>query len=164
LTPWAFAAGFAGASAEVNLKLLRFSSGQESTLGALSVDGKFVCFVLEDQHQAVKVASETRIPKGTYQLRLRGWGGFHNRYLAKFDFHEGMIEIVGVPGFTDILLHCGNTDNNTAGCLLVGDGVHENVSTRGYLSSSESAYRRVYPSIANAVKNGGAQITIEECG
>jgi hypothetical protein len=149
----------------VNLKLLRLSSGSESTLGALYADGKFVCFTLEDQHQPVKVASETRIPKGTYQLRLRGWGGFNQRYLARFaEIHEGMIEVVGVPGFTDILIHCGNNDDHTAGCLLVGDGIHENVRSRGYLSASESAYRALYPSVAKAIKNGGAVLTIEEVG
>lgn len=146
----------------MNLKLLRISSGTDSTLGCLYVDGKFVCFALEDQHQAVKVPGETRIPAGTYQLRLRGWGGFHARYMTRFDFHEGMVELVGVPGFTDILMHCGNTDQHTAGCLLVGDGIHENVTTRGYLNASEPAYRRVYPQIASAIKNGGASIEIED--
>lgn len=145
----------------MKLKLLRFSSGQDSTLGALYVGGKFVCFTIEDEHRDVKVPGETRIPAGSYQLRLRGWGGFHNRYLGRFpDLHEGMLEIVGVPGFTDILLHCGNTDFDTAGCLLVGDGVHENVSTRGYLTASEPAYRRLYPPVAHAIKNGGANIEI----
>jgi hypothetical protein len=145
------------------LKLLRLSSGPDSTLGALYLDGKFACFSLEDEHRDVKVKGETRIPAGTYQLRLRGWGGFHQRYLGRFgDIHEGMIELVGVPNFTDILLHCGNNDTHTAGCVLVGDGVHENVTTRGYLNASESAYRRVYPQIARAIKNGGATIAIED--
>lgn len=145
------------------VKLLRFSSGPDSTLGALYVDGKFVCFVLEDEQRDVKVPGETRIPAGSYQLRLRGWGGFHYRYLARFgDIHEGMLEIEGVPGFTDILIHCGNTDHDTAGCLLVGDGVHENVTTRGHLTGSEPAYRRLYPSVARAIKNGGAHIAIED--
>lgn len=147
----------------MNLKLVRFSSGPDSTLGALYVDGKFVCFTIEDERRDVKVPGETRIPAGTYQLRLRGWGGFHNRYLGRFgDIHEGMLELVGVPGFTDILIHCGNTDRDTAGCLLVGDGVHENVTTRGYLTGSEPAYRRLYPRVRDAVKNGGARIDVED--
>jgi hypothetical protein len=153
-----------GRQAAVNLKLVRFSSGVDSTLGALYVGGKFSCFVLEDERRDVKVPGETRIPAGTYDIRLRGWGGFHNRYMHRFDFHEGMLELVGVPGFTDILIHCGNTDKDTAGCLLLGDGVHENVTTPGYLTGSETAYRRVYPSVALAIKNGGARLTIEECG
>lgn len=144
-------------------KLVRFSSGVDSTLGAIFIDGKFACFTIEDERRDVKVPGETRIPAGEYQLRLKGWGGFHNRYLARFpDIHEGMLELVGVPGFTDILIHCGNTDDHTAGCLLVGDGVHENVTTPGYLTGSEPAYRRVYTQIASAIKRGDVRLAIED--
>jgi hypothetical protein len=147
----------------LNLKLLRISSGPDSTLGALYLAGKFACFTVEDEHRDVKVPGETRIPAGRYDLRLRGWGGFHTRYMTRFaDIHEGMLELVGVPNFTDILIHCGNTDKDSAGCILVGDGAHENVTTRGYLTASESAYRRFYPAVARAVKNGGAHIEIED--
>lgn len=145
------------------LRLVRISSGVDSTLGALYIDGKFVCFTLEDEMREVKVPGETRIPAGTYDLRLRGWGGFHQRYLGRFaEIHEGMLELVGVPKFTDILIHCGNNDDHTAGCLLVGDGIHENVTTQGYLTASESAYRRLYPRVRDAVKASGALIKVED--
>jgi len=41
------------------------------------VDGQFVCFGLEDEYREDKVAGETRIPSGTYQVALRKEGGFH---------------------------------------------------------------------------------------
>lgn len=137
------------------LRLVRFSSGPESTLGALFADGKFVCFSLEDEYRKVKVPGETRIPAGTYEIKLRSIGGMHFKYAARFaDFHQGMLWLQDVPGFEWIYLHCGNTDADTAGCILVGDGIHENVTTRGYLNGSVSAYERIYKPIARAIKDG----------
>ena len=71
-----------------------------------------------------------------------------------------MLWLMDVPGFEYILIHCGNTDDDTAGCILVGDGVHENVTTRGYLSASVSAYTRLYPQIAAAIERG-ERVTIK---
>ena len=46
----------------MKLKVYRYSSQSQTTLGALQIDGKFECYTLEDQHQDVKVKGETRIP------------------------------------------------------------------------------------------------------
>ena len=37
-----------------------------------------------------------------------------------------MTEVWEVPGFIHILIHTGNTEDHTAGCLLVGDKVRTN--------------------------------------
>jgi hypothetical protein len=147
------------------LRLLRFASGEESTLGALYVVDpllkklRFLCFTLEDQFQTQKVYSETRIPPGMYDIGLRRHGGFHERYKARYpEFHVGMLEILDVHGFTDILIHCGNTDDDTAGCLLVGDTLEQNATERGHLGSSRAAYERIYPAIAAADGNLFLQI------
>ncbi len=138
------------------LSLDRFSSQSDSTLGLLRVNGQFACFILEDEYRAIKVPGETRIPAGRYPLKLRTHGGFHNRYINKYgtNFHKGMLEICEVPGFTDILIHTGNTDDHTAGCLLVGDTCTQNVTKEGFVGSSVDAYQRVYPPIADALLNG----------
>lgn len=157
---------------------LRFSSGAESTLGALfelgirtayappATDRRFLCFLIEDQWQPSKVPGETRIPAGRYRIRLRRFGGFHARYSARFpDMHAGMLELLDVPGFTDILVHCGNGDNDTAGCLIVADHAFQNVTARGRVEASEAAYRRVYPRIAQAAARlEGAFITFQDYG
>ncbi len=138
----------------MKLQLDRFSGGHDSTLGMLSADGRWLgCFTLEDEGRSQKVFGETRIPAGDYALTLRTFGGFHKRYAFRFPaFHKGMIELLEVRGFTDILIHCGNTDDETAGCLLVGDGASQNVAGRkGSLVRSVAAYRRIYPLIATAL-------------
>lgn len=143
----------------LTVSVFRFADLKEATIGAVYVDGRFEAFSLEDQWQPVKVAGETRIPAGTYKLKLRKFGGLHLKYAGKFPEHKGMIELENVPGFTDVLIHLGNTEKDTAGCILVGDGA----ISSGEVTQSTTAYRRLYGQIANAILSGeGAEIEIEE--
>tara|TARA_R110002167_G_scaffold62957_1_gene177543 strand:+ start:1670 stop:2134 length:465 start_codon:yes stop_codon:yes gene_type:complete len=143
----------------MKLEVLRFSSDSDSTLGMLFdiTDNcrKFLCFTLEDEHRDIKIMGETRIPAGCYTLKLRKEGGFHNRYAYKYGIeHKGMIHVQDVPGFEYILWHTGNTDKDTAGCLLLGDTSQQNITKQGFISNSTTAYKRVYPSIASALELG----------
>ena len=101
-------------------------------------------------------------PAGVYQIRFRTVGGFHQKYSSRFqDIHKGMLHIVDVPGFDYILIHCGNTDEHTAGCLLVGDTQHNNmVEEDGFIGRSTAAYKRIYVPIAEALEQG-KEVTIE---
>lgn len=45
----------------MNIALQRFASLPDSTLGALSIDGRFACFTLEDERRDIKVPGETRL-------------------------------------------------------------------------------------------------------
>lgn len=146
----------------MNLRLERFLSDDDTTLGSLYVDTRWVCFTCEDEFRPVKLAKETRISAGTYRLKLRAEGGFHERYLAKFgpQFHKGMIWLQDVPGYQWVLIHIGNTDEDTEGCLLVGAGanaVHGSLS----ISNSLAAYQKLYPLVRDALLRGEAvQLTI----
>ena len=153
----------------MELEVIRFSSGTDSTNGVLfetiqqgnEIDGyfkqkKFLAYTLEDEQRDEKVFGETRIPEGTYKLGLRKVGGYHARYSKKFDdFHIGMLHVLDVPGFEYILIHCGNTDEHTAGCLLVGDSQENNqIKKDGFIGRSVQAYKRIYPRIASALERG----------
>ena len=142
-------------------EVLRISSGKDSTSGMLfEVDNDtrtFLAYTLEDEQRDVKVWGETRIPAGTYKLKLREEGGFHNKYLARYgaDWHKGMIWVQDVPNFKWILWHSGNTDENTAGCLLLGNSQESNlVKKDGFIGSSRDAYKLVYPRVAEAIVSG----------
>jgi len=144
---------------ELNLEVLRFSSGSDSTLGILMANydnGKeFLAYTIEDEHREEKVAGETRVPAGTYEIKLRTTGGFHSRYTAKYgDFHKGMLHVQDVPGFEYILIHTGNTDEHTEGCLLVGDTSQQNVTKNGFIGASGDAYKRIYPDLAQWILDG----------
>mgnify|MGYP001403998828 FL=1 len=142
----------------MKLEVIRFSSQNDSTLGLLfdvTNGRKFLCFTLEDEDRETKVMSETRIPAGIYELKLRTTGGFHSRYSKKYgSWHKGMIHVQNVPNFRYILWHTGNNDEHTAGCLLLGDTSQQNISKEGFIGGSTSAYKRVYPIIAKALKSG----------
>ena len=142
----------------MELEVLRFSSQKDSTNGILFdvTDGKrqFLCYTLEDEYREDKVGGETRIPSGTYEVTLRTVGGFHGRYEKKYgEMHKGMLWVRDVPNFEYILIHTGNTDEHTAGCLLLGDSQQANFgNSDGFVGSSTQAYKRVYPSVAKALE------------
>ena len=130
----------------------RFLSNSKATLSQVLIDGAFQCFGLEDEYREEKLAAETRIPAGVYKVGLRDTGGFHNHYSAKFpDFHKGMLQVLDVPGFEYILIHIGNTDKDTAGCLLVGQSAVTDCDA-DYLAvgSSKSAYTSLYSKVIEA--------------
>lgn len=126
-------------------------------IGALSFEGEEPeCFTLEDMPHAERIAGETCIPTGRYDLHLRPFGGMYERYIKRFEFNApGMLWLQGVRGFEDVLIHCGNTDKDTRGCILVGDGAF----VRGELTQSTEAYRRVYVKALELIK--AERVTLE---
>ena len=153
----------------MELEVIRFSSGTDSTNGILfeiiqqgnEIDGyfkqkKFLAYTLEDEKRDKKILGETRIPEGVYKMGLRKTGGYHARYSKRFPhIHIGMLHVLDVPGFEYILVHCGNTDEHTAGCLLVGDSQENNQITKdGFIGKSTQAYKRIYSRIAEAIDCG----------
>ena len=145
----------------MHLEVKRFADNGKATLGVLYVDGVFECFTVEDEERCEKVAGETRIPNGTYDICLRAEGGYHNKYKTKYsDIHEGMLCIHNKPNwklendgltFQYILIHTGNTEAHTAGCLLVNDAVSGKTFSG---SSSRDAYLDLYPKVIEAIKWG----------
>jgi hypothetical protein len=150
----------------MRLEVLRFSSQADCTHGLLfeltDIGRRFICYTLEDEARALKVKGETRIPAGTYNIQLRKEGGFHSRYIKKYGaLHIGMLHIVNVPNFEYILIHTGNTDEHTAGCLIVGDSQENNIILKdGFVGKSNNAYKRIYPNIARAIEKG-QEVTIK---
>src|SRR5262245_52354292 len=137
----------------MDVKVSRLFALSKSTLGVLSVDGKGSCFTLEDPHRDVKVKGATRIPAGSYDLELKAVG------TSRFDASEfnkelgeayvGMIRLKDVPGFSEVLIHPGNTADDTKGCLLVGWIADIG---QGTIGGSRAAYRAVYRVIVAALK------------
>lgn len=98
----------------MKLYLQRGFFTKESTGGLLIVDETIECFTLEDQVRVQgKVMHETAIPFGIYEVVLS--------HSPKYGVL--MPEIKNVPGFTGIRIHPGNTDEDTSGCLLVGQNM-----------------------------------------
>ena len=140
----------------MKLTVVRTQFGKDATNGILLVDGIFECFTLEDQYQEVKVMHETCIPEGTYDIKFRTVGGFHERYKGKYgQAHHGMLHLQDVPNFTYILIHAGNTDEHTSGCLIVGETQQDlDISDDGFIGHSGKAYLKLYDKVAKQLLQG----------
>ena len=146
----------------MKLTVVRHQFGTDATNGMLFINGIFECYTLEDQYQAVKVMHETCIPEGTYDIKFRKTGGFHAKYSERYkNAHYGMLHIQDVPNFTYILIHTGNTDEHTSGCLIVGETQQDlEVSKDGFVGSSTVAYKKMYAKVASQLLQG-KDVTIE---
>ena len=140
----------------MKLQVLRNQFGKDATNGMLFIDGVFECYTLEDQYQAVKVMHETCIPEGTYDINFRKTGGFHAKYTERYkNAHYGMLHIQDVPNFTYILIHTGNSDEHTSGCLIVGETQQDlDISKDGFIGSSTVAYKKMYAKVASQLLQG----------
>jgi hypothetical protein len=140
----------------MKLDVVRTQFGKDATNGMLFVDGVFECFTLEDEVRDVKVMSETAIPLGEYEIKFRNVGGFDTKYKARYGstFHKGMLELQDVPNFKYILIHTGNTDQHTAGCLLIGETQQDlDKGKDGFVGGSGDAYKKFYPKVRDALIN-----------
>lgn len=114
----------------------------ERTIGTL-LTPNYKVFTLEDDYDEEKEWGHTRIPSGTYELKLRTEGKFHEKYSKRFaHIHKGMLQLIDVPNYEYVLIHCGNSEKDTAGCIIVGLGVEGD-----RLVNSTDAYKNVYTDI-----------------
>lgn len=94
----------------MKLRVVRDTLTDNSTTGKLYVNDRFWCYTLEDKTRDQKVYGETCIPCGVYRIDLYFWTKHGMWYPRLF----------GVPGFSEILIHKGNSKMDTKGCILVG--------------------------------------------
>lgn len=152
----------------MELVVIRYKSEEDYTDGMLFVDDEAKVFTIEDEKRTQKVFGETRVPDGRFKVALRREGGFHKRYTKKFNdpsskhymgdnWHQGMLCIFNYDNwmlrtaeyiFQFILIHIGNTDDDTAGCLLTG--LTQSMDEAGFIGQSTDAYKMVYPAIRDA--------------
>lgn len=143
------------------VEVLRLNDDGDTTVGVWRIGEKTLCGNIEDQGRpsGEKVIHETRIPEGLLKIGLRSEGGYHNRYLKKYgeDFHKGMLCIYNAPDwkiildgkeFQFILVHTGNTDDHTSGCLLPNFSIDFANSIGG---RSADAYEMLYPILRDAI-------------
>lgn len=143
----------------MEIRVVRYSSNQNETQSIISVDGEKIAFGLEDEYRDTKVMGETRIPQGEYKVAVRLFGSHHAKYKSRFSWHKGMLELKDVPNFSDILIHIGNSDKDTAGCVLVGLDIVPSES-KFILAYSERGYKRLYEKVIDEAIKGNVTIKI----
>jgi hypothetical protein len=109
----------------MELNIHRGANRKTCCISMLFVDNALQkqCYILEDLVREVegepverwKVQNKTAIPRGRYKV------------LPQFSPHFGrmMPHLQDVPGYTHVMIHPGNTDIDTDGCLLTGTAISD---------------------------------------
>jgi hypothetical protein len=135
----------------MKLEVKRIAKKETYTIGKMYVDGVYFCDTLEDKVRdlavVAKVANETAIPAGMYNVTV-------NRSPK---FGRDLPRLENVPQFDGILIHRGNTDADTSGCILVG----ENKAVGKVLNSTPYELELVKRCKAALAGGGKISITID---
>lgn len=139
------------------------------TISNLYVDGEWICNTIEDKDWGwnqktpisdiktikTKFKSQTAIPSGTYDVTLNV---VSPKYKNNAFYNENangsrLPRILNVPGFDGILIHKGNTEKDSAGCLIVGLN-----TIKGGVTQSADCFKKLYKKLQTAKDK--IQITI----
>ena len=128
------------------------------TIGNLYIDSVWFCNTMEDKdrglHQsdsiehikAVKVKNETAIPKGQYTIRMDIVSPKYSNVAWYLNLCGGKLpRLMDVPGFDGILIHTGNTQVDSAGCILVGMN-----KVKGKIVDSRDTFQKLYAKLKAA--------------
>lgn len=148
----------------MKLTLKRTAKKPTYTIGKLYIDDVYFCDTIEDTDRGlyqgqdlalikkIKINSKTAIPIGTYKITLNVVSPKYSKKKIYQDICKGRVpRLLNVPGYEGVLIHIGNTADDSSGCILVG----ENKQVGKVLNSTET-FRKLY----NKIK-GQENLTIE---
>ena len=100
----------------MKLKLVRKYKCPSYTIGHLYINNKYFCDTLEDKVRELntindKIKHKTAIPKGKYKVVVT----------MSPRFKRLLPLLLNVPFFEGIRIHRGNDENDTSGCIIVGE-------------------------------------------
>ncbi len=156
----------------MKLILQREYDNGKDTIGRLYFKDKsekiIYLYTLEDTYRKEKIAGETRIPSGTYNISLVKEGRIYESYckhsdpnIRMFTLKYGVIQIDDVPNYEGIRIHIGNFRWDTKGCPLVGMQVNNNSIMDGQILDSIKAYNYLTYALEDAIiKKDSIIITI----
>ena len=136
----------------MEILLIRKYKKPTYTVGNLYINGKWIANTLEDvdrnlnssmsveQIKAIKKPNETAIPTGNYEVTLDIFSPkFGNKSFYKKTCNGKLPRILNVKGFDGVLIHCGNTNLDTSGCVLVGRNLE-----KGKVLKSQETFEKLY--------------------
>ena len=134
---------------DLELRLVREIFNPQNTIGSLFVEGEDFCWTLEDviRPDGEKIPGKTAIPYGRYEVIIN-----HSPKFGRL-----MPRLLNVPNFDGILIHKGNTEADTAGCVLVGYLLDDD-----HIEQSKEAFNDLFAILEKAP--GKIFITITKAG
>lgn len=141
----------------MKLELTRIALRDTYTIGKLYVDGVYFCDTLEDKVRDInkngifdngetKVQGKTAIPYGKYEV-VWAYSPRFKRYTPR---------LLNVKSFAGVLIHAGNSYEDTDGCILLGQN-----KVTGKVINSKEFVNKLYPIIKNACQKGKVEIEIK---
>ncbi|EKI3206740.1 hypothetical protein PEY35_001011 [Campylobacter jejuni] len=133
----------------MKITINRRYTGKTCVIGKFKVlddDDKilFECFSLEEDKEGLESGKDLRIPEGNYNLKRHSPSRFENtlRSITKKD-DDAMINVYNdeVPASRAILIHWGNTNKDTQGCILLG---HTKDNNNESIGQSRQACKEFY--------------------
>ena len=150
----------------MKLTLKRIAKKPTYTIGKLYIDDVYFCDTCEDTDRGLemsmplpmikktKVPGQTAIPYGTYELSMRIISPTYSKK-KNFAFTGGVMpRLLNIPGWSGVLIHSGNTADDSEGCLLVGEN-----KAVGKVLNSFATFKRLWY-ILNDHRNEPLTITI----
>lgn len=146
------------------LRLERIFSNSTYTIGKLYLNDKYICDTIEDtdrklssnmtvdEIKKIKVQNKTAIPYGTYKVAMDVVSPSYSKvdYYVK-NYGAKMPRLLNVKGFEGVLIHPGNTEKDSAGCIIVGSN-----KVKGKVINSRAIFDKLYKLI-----KGKNDLTIE---
>jgi len=108
------------------VELLRLETSRAGTFGILKINKQIFCATLEPGDLLNK-PDQSSVPAGQY------WCHKDNSLRLGPTF-----EVADVPGRNGILFHAGNTIEDTAGCILLGESFGKLKGDRAILNSGKT--------------------------
>ena len=151
----------------MNLVVVRKFRKATYTIGRLYVDCVPFCDSLEppdrglssimspEEIRARKVDGETAIPTGYYDLSMEFVSPKFSARSWAWPYGGIVPRLMDVPGFDGILIHPGNTQADTMGCILPGFN-----HVKGRVVDSQITYLRLMDTYLVPAHLRGEQITI----
>ena len=141
----------------MKLELTRIALRDTYTIGKLYVDGVYFCDTLKDKVRDInkngifdngetKVHGRTAIPYGKYEV-VWAYSQRFKRYTPR---------LLNVKSFAGVLIHAGNSHEDTDGCILLGQN-----KVTGKVINSKEFVNKLYPIIKNACQKGKVEIEIK---
>ena len=138
----------------MKLTLNRTTFTDTSTIGQLSIDGQPFCVTLELPVKDGLPGSA--IPEGTYPVVLAPSPKFmrsNDPWVLKFA--QLIPHLYQIPDRTNILIHFGNTAEDTEGCILVGTAAETN-----FIRNSREAFEKLWLAIEGPARSNDCTITV----
>lgn len=138
----------------MNIALTRTAFSPDYTMGEIAVDGTVSCVTLELPVKDGLPGSA--IPEGTYPVVLAPSPKFEASDDPWVRFYAPqMPHVIHIPNRTLIMIHWGNVEADTDGCILVGQR-----GETGYIANSRLAFAALYVKILAGIRAGGCSITV----